>query len=98
MPTASDFRQYAQEAIGWADQSKSEQEREACIDLAQTWAQAAIQAEMTKPAETASLRRAPIRPALNASGQDRDLHLSFPASVPTVEPPSSRPRSSKNTI
>jgi len=95
MPTASDFRQYAQEAIGWADQSKSEQEREACIDLAQTWAQAAIQAEMTEPAETASLRRAPIRPALNASGQDRS-YLSF--SVPTVEPPSSRPRSSKNTI
>jgi len=45
MPKASEFRQYAEEALRWADQTKSAEEREAYIDLACTWAQAAIQSE-----------------------------------------------------
>jgi hypothetical protein len=66
MSTASEFRQYAQEAMGWADQSKSAQEREACIDLARTWTQAAIQAE-TMFAENAPNLRTDRPPQLATS-------------------------------
>jgi hypothetical protein len=45
MSKASEFRKYADDAMHWARQTKSENEREALIDLAHTWAQAAIQAE-----------------------------------------------------
>jgi hypothetical protein len=42
---ASEFRQYADEAMRWADQANSAEEREACIDLAHKWAQASFQSE-----------------------------------------------------
>ena len=45
MSKASEFRQYAEEALRWADQTKSAEEREACIDLAHKWAQASFQSE-----------------------------------------------------
>ena len=45
MSKASEFRQYADDAMRWARQSKSKADQEALIDIAHTWAQAAIQSE-----------------------------------------------------
>jgi hypothetical protein len=39
------FRQYAEEAVRWARKSKTEQEKQALMDLACTWTQAAVQSE-----------------------------------------------------
>jgi hypothetical protein len=41
------FRQYADEALLWAAQSKTEKEKEALIDLARTWMQATLESEST---------------------------------------------------
>jgi hypothetical protein len=45
MSNVDQFRQYADEAIRWAFQSKTEKERQACIELARTWTQAALHSE-----------------------------------------------------
>ena len=45
MSKASEFRQYAEYALCGARLTKSQIEREALIDVAHMWAQAAIQAE-----------------------------------------------------
>ena len=45
MSKADQFRQYAEEALRWARQSKTEKEKQAYIDLALTWTQAAVQSE-----------------------------------------------------
>jgi hypothetical protein len=45
MSKASEFRQYADDAMHLARHSKTEREQEALIDIAHTWAQVAIQAE-----------------------------------------------------
>ena len=42
---AARFRQYAEEALRWADQSKTERERRVLIELADAWTQAAIESE-----------------------------------------------------
>jgi hypothetical protein len=42
MSEASQFRQYAEEALGWALASTTEKERLSLMELARTWAQAAI--------------------------------------------------------
>jgi hypothetical protein len=42
MTKADQFRQYAEEAMRWAFQSKTEKEKEAYIGLAHTWMQAAV--------------------------------------------------------
>ena len=49
MSKASVFRQYADDAMRWARQSKSQADQEALIDIAHTWAQAAIQSETRPP-------------------------------------------------
>ncbi len=41
MPKADQFRQYAEEALRWARQSKTEKEKQAYTNLALTWMQAA---------------------------------------------------------
>ena len=43
MSKADQFRQYAEEAMRWACQSKTEKERQAYIELPRTWTQAALQ-------------------------------------------------------
>jgi hypothetical protein len=43
MPKADQFRQYAEEAMRWAFQSKTEKEKQAYTDLALTWMQVAVQ-------------------------------------------------------
>jgi hypothetical protein len=47
MSKAEEFRHYAEEALGWARKSKTEQEEQALIDLARTWTQAAVWSERT---------------------------------------------------
>jgi hypothetical protein len=39
------IKQHAEEAIRWARQSKTEYEKQALIELARTWTQAAVQSE-----------------------------------------------------
>jgi hypothetical protein len=55
MSKVDEFRQYAEEATRWARQSKTEAEKEALLDLARTWAQAASHREST---EKGAARRA----------------------------------------
>ena len=45
MSQADQFRQYAEEALRWAYQSKTEKNKQALIMLARTWTQAAVQSE-----------------------------------------------------
>jgi hypothetical protein len=42
---ANQFRQYAEEALGWVSQSRTEEEKRTLTDLACMWAQAALQSE-----------------------------------------------------
>jgi hypothetical protein len=45
MSEASQFRQYAEEALVWVSQSTTEEEKRTLTDLACMWAQAALQSE-----------------------------------------------------
>jgi hypothetical protein len=45
MSKAGQFREYADEAIQWSRESKAEEARNALIDLARTWTQAAAFSE-----------------------------------------------------
>jgi hypothetical protein len=47
MSKADQFRQYAEEAMRWARQSRTENEKQALIDLARAWTQAASHREGT---------------------------------------------------
>jgi hypothetical protein len=42
MSEADEFRQYAEEALRWAERSKTAQEEQALIGLARTWTEAAV--------------------------------------------------------
>jgi hypothetical protein len=43
MSEADQFRQFAQEALLWAHESKTEKEKRALLELARTWSQAALE-------------------------------------------------------
>ena len=45
MTKADQFREYAEEALQWSRQSKTEYARNVLIDLALTWRQAALLSE-----------------------------------------------------
>jgi hypothetical protein len=45
MSKADRFRQYADEAMRWARQSKTENAKQVLIELARTWMQAAMHSE-----------------------------------------------------
>ena len=47
MSEADQFRQYAQEALLWARQSRTEKEKRLLLELARTWSQAALESERT---------------------------------------------------
>ena len=47
MSKADQFRQYAEEAMRWAYQSRTEKNKQALIELARTWTQAAVQSDST---------------------------------------------------
>ena len=42
MSESDQFRQYAQEALLWAAQSKTEEEKRLLLELVRTWTQAAV--------------------------------------------------------
>jgi hypothetical protein len=54
MSESSQFRQYAEEAMGWLSQSTTEEEKRTLTDLACMWAQAALQSERIFSAESPS--------------------------------------------
>jgi hypothetical protein len=68
MSKADDFRQYAEEALRSATEPKFENQRQALIDLACTWMQAALKAEASasnsKPPKYAGSYRAASRRAV----------------------------------
>ena len=41
MPTAEECRQYAQECLRWADDARTNKKRDACLEGARSWTQAA---------------------------------------------------------
>jgi len=46
MPSsAKEFREFAQECLRWAGETKSERHRQVLLEMARTWAQAALEAE-----------------------------------------------------
>jgi hypothetical protein len=45
MSETDQFRQYAEEAMRWVRQSKTEKEKQTLIELARTWTQAAAESE-----------------------------------------------------
>jgi hypothetical protein len=47
MSRSDQFQQYAEEAVRWAFKSKIENEKQAFLDLARAWTQAAFQSERT---------------------------------------------------
>ena len=47
MSEADQFREYAQEALLWACQSKTEKEKRTLLELARTWSQAALESDST---------------------------------------------------
>jgi hypothetical protein len=47
MSEADQFREYAQEALLWACQSKTEKEKRTLLELARTWSQAALESGST---------------------------------------------------
>ena len=47
MSKADQFRQYAEEAMRWAYQSRTEKNKQALIELARTWTQSAVQSDRT---------------------------------------------------
>jgi hypothetical protein len=47
MTKSDEFREYAKEAIGWSYNSKTEDEKQALIRLARTWARAAMYRDQT---------------------------------------------------
>jgi hypothetical protein len=48
MSKADQFREYAEEAMQWARRSKTENEKQALVELARTWTQAAQRSDGRK--------------------------------------------------
>jgi hypothetical protein len=46
MPTAEEYRRYADECLAWAKQAVTDSERETYLQMAQDWLRAATLAEM----------------------------------------------------
>jgi hypothetical protein len=64
MSKAGQFHEYADEAMRWACLAKTEQEKQAYVDLARTWTRAALQSEhIFGDADGPSEDRSPVRAA-----------------------------------
>jgi hypothetical protein len=59
MSETNQFRQYAEEALGWVAQALTEKEKRTLIELACTWAQAAAESERTRGRQLQGLVRPP---------------------------------------
>jgi hypothetical protein len=63
MPSSpAEFREFAQECLRWAGESKSERHRQVLLEMARTWLQAAVEVEGGLTPEAAPLRSAKARP------------------------------------
>jgi hypothetical protein len=60
-----EFREFAQECLRWADETKSERHRQVLRDMAKTWMQAALQLERSLALidDSSVPRRSSPRPA-----------------------------------
>jgi hypothetical protein len=83
MSQADEFRQYAEEAMRDAYQSKSEKEKEALIDLAHTWAQAALRCGPATSTVSAAPKPARPRRTLDRYGRMITRLLFEPSRAPT---------------
>jgi hypothetical protein len=63
MPTADQLRYYADEAMHWARQSKTEKEQPALIELARTFAQAALKKKFAQSAPGTEVSNLCVLPA-----------------------------------
>ena len=51
MPSSSEeFREFAQECLRWAGETKSERHRQALLEMSRTWIQAALEVERSPSA------------------------------------------------
>jgi hypothetical protein len=66
MPSSPDeFREFAQECLRWAGETKSERHRQVLLEMARTWIQAALEVEgsLKLSPDAAPLRSSKARPA-----------------------------------
>jgi hypothetical protein len=45
MSSAKEFREFAEECLRWATETRSESHRDVLLEMAKTWTQAALEAE-----------------------------------------------------
>jgi hypothetical protein len=63
MPASpAEFREFAQECLRWAGETKSQRHRQVLLEMARTWLQAAVEVEGGLTAEPGPLRSARARP------------------------------------
>jgi hypothetical protein len=65
MPSSpEEFREFAQECLRWAGETKSERHRQVLLEMARTWIQAALEVEggLGPIAEATPLRSSKLRP------------------------------------
>jgi hypothetical protein len=55
MSESDQFRQYAEEALLWVAQSKTEKEKQLLLELVRTWTQAAVASEVVANHDTGPL-------------------------------------------
>ena len=59
-----DFREFAQECLRWAGETRSDRHRQVLLEMARTWLQAALEIEGSLgPIEATPLRSSKLRPA-----------------------------------
>jgi hypothetical protein len=61
--SSKEFREFAQECLRWAGETKSERHRQVLLEMARTWLQAAVEVEGILTPEPGPLRSARARPA-----------------------------------
>ena len=57
-PSAKEYREFMEECLRWARTTRSEKHREALIEMAKTWREAAVQLERVADASRAESSRA----------------------------------------
>jgi hypothetical protein len=62
--SAKEFRDFAQECLRWADETKSARHRQVLLEMARTWIQAAVEVESSLGLmDEGPLRSSKARPA-----------------------------------
>ena len=69
MSQSDEFRQYAEEALLWVAQSKTEQEKRLLLELVRTWKQAAVVSDLV------DARRPGRRPAAISGAPEAGSHV-----------------------